>query len=235
MYRMWFKWIVAFFGMCCVSKTSCYVNLANKTVYKGTPSQSSSYGMSMFSADKAVDGQIQKGTDGSSCSFTIGQTEYQTAWWKLPLKLMSNIAYLQIQFRNTLEDRLYGFSVYVFNDSSFEPPSPLGYKVFTYGGHSCPSVMMNVTVNRVTKGIALFNSNDENHQLCKKYEKSFATIELCEVFVMACIDGYYGYPCEQCGHCLHQENALMDFMTQNAAVNAVTVFMENVSKKTEHV
>ncbi|XP_061180591.1 scavenger receptor class F member 1-like [Saccostrea echinata] len=62
---------------------------------------------------------------------------------------------------------------------------------------------MNITVNRVTQGIALYNSkNPPISTICKGYEPSFATIEICEVFVMECKDYKYGPNCVfDCGHC----------------------------------
>lgn len=74
-------------------------NLASLNNYKGQASQSSSY-LNKWDADNAVDGQSDPGHDESSCSFTKGEKEYQSAWWKLALKSMSNVAYLQIFFRS---------------------------------------------------------------------------------------------------------------------------------------
>lgn len=80
-------------------------------------------------------------------------------------------------------DRHTGFSVFVFNDTNIEPPN--GSKVFTHNTATCPQNVMNVTVNRVTTGVAIFNSNNANlKQFCGGYDTLFASIELCEVYVM---------------------------------------------------
>lgn len=77
-----------------------------------------------------------------------------------------------------------GFSVYVFNDTSYTPPSTDGL-IFSHDPATCPNQLMNVTVNRVTKGIALYNSRISPLQTsCTNYNRDYATIEICEVRVM---------------------------------------------------
>ncbi|MES1922952.1 hypothetical protein MHBO_004483, partial [Bonamia ostreae] len=84
--------------------------------------------------------------------------------------------------------RQTGFSVYVFNDTSYTPPSTDGL-VFAHNPATCPNQMMNVTVNRVAKGIALYNSKTFPLQTrCAGYSRQHAVIEICEVRVMGKVD-----------------------------------------------
>ena len=78
-------------------------NLARDTGFKGTPSQSSSYPNNQWGPEKAVDGLLQEGVKEDMCSFTVGDKSkpVTSAWWKLPLNTPANVAYLQIQFRNS--------------------------------------------------------------------------------------------------------------------------------------
>ncbi|XP_062568546.1 multiple epidermal growth factor-like domains protein 10 isoform X2 [Saccostrea cucullata] len=66
---------------------------------------------------------------------------------------------------------------------------------------------MNVTINRVTRGIALFNSRDPMlNTSCEGFEPSFASIEICEVKVMGCGFQQYGENCTSCPlKCMNQE------------------------------
>ncbi|XP_056002724.1 multiple epidermal growth factor-like domains protein 10 isoform X2 [Ostrea edulis] len=185
-----------FFGVLFIFLTEGLDNLASLNNYKGQASQSSSY-LDKWHADNAVDGQSDPGHKESSCSFTKSEEEYQSAWWKLALKSMSNVAYLQIFFRPGTVDRHTGFSVFVFNDTNIKPPN--GSKVFTHNPATCPQNVMNVTVNRVTTGVAIFNSNNASlKQYCRDYKTQFASIELCEVYVMGCPAGQFGSLCDMC-------------------------------------
>ncbi|XP_061180589.1 receptor-type tyrosine-protein phosphatase alpha-like [Saccostrea echinata] len=100
-------------------------------------------------------------------------------------------------------NRHTGFSVFVFNESSFIPPSSSGETVYTNDPSICPMDEMIIKVNKLTQGIALYNSKDPPLDTnCTGYEPTFATIEICEVLVMACVIGHYGIICEEmCGRC----------------------------------
>lgn len=89
----------------------CLENLAQLPAYKGTPSQSSTYHDTIWTADKAVDGHLEVGRDESTCSFTQNMVS-QEAWWKLPLNIYSNVAYLEIQFRRGSK---YSHTISVWN------------------------------------------------------------------------------------------------------------------------
>ncbi|XP_062613938.1 cell death abnormality protein 1-like [Saccostrea cucullata] len=123
--------------------------------------------------------------------------------------IMCNLAYLEIHFRNSTVKRHTGFSVYVFNDSSFIPPSyGAGLKIFTQNSSNCPSQVMNVKIDGEAKGVALVVSKDPPlNTTCVGYEPDFASIEICEVLVLGCQAGHFGKYCEFCdskcagGHC----------------------------------
>ena len=82
-------------------------------------------------------------------------------------------------------NRYVGFSVYAFNESHFLPPSnDSGYTVFSHDTTTCPHRVMNITVNRLTKGIALYIAKEPPvNTSCPGYV-TFATIEVCEVQVL---------------------------------------------------
>ncbi|XP_062577545.1 multiple epidermal growth factor-like domains protein 10 [Saccostrea cucullata] len=96
-------------------------------------------------------------------------------------------------------NRHIGFSVWTFNESTYIPQATGGYNVYTQDPSVCVEQVMNATVNRVTKGIAIFNSKDPPlNTRCEGYEPSFATIEICEVKVMGCDFQQYGENCKSC-------------------------------------
>ncbi|XP_056003716.1 laminin subunit gamma-1-like [Ostrea edulis] len=180
-----------------ILKTEGLVNLAQLTPYRGTPSQSSTYPGNPWTADKAVDGHLEVNRDETTCSFTQNY-RFNEAWWKFPLLIDSNVAYLEIQFRQGSVHSQTGFSVYVFNDTSYTPPSIDGL-LFSHDPATCPNQLMNVTVNRVTRGIALYNSRKSPLQTsCTNYNRDHATIEICEVRVMGCQAKHYGPNCTFC-------------------------------------
>ncbi|XP_062573874.1 integrin beta-like protein B [Saccostrea cucullata] len=58
---------------------------------------------------------------------------------------------------------------------------------------------MNVTINKETQGIALYNSKYKPViTTCPGYESSFATIEICEIKVMGCQSKQFGKICTLC-------------------------------------
>ncbi|XP_062577544.1 uncharacterized protein LOC134239388 [Saccostrea cucullata] len=181
-------------------------NLAQNPVYMGAASQSLVHKNNWAAADKAVDGHTLEEDGKDYCSFTRSNKS-KTAWWKLPLLQKSNVAYLLLFLRQTTINRHTGFSVFVFNEPSYIPPFTGGYRVFQQDPSSCPNHVMNVTVNRVIKGIALYNSKTPPLVTgCAGYEPSYATIEICEVMVMGCHFQHYGDNCAPCSEkCLNQE------------------------------
>ncbi|XP_056003701.1 multiple epidermal growth factor-like domains protein 10 [Ostrea edulis] len=187
------------------------------TEYGGQASQSSTYPDHPWTADKAVDGYLQHDNNESTCSFTKDFTS-PTAWWKFSLRKTANVAYLEIYFRNRSADRHVGFSVFVFDDLGFMPTSSSPNKVFTQGSSPCPTPVLNVTVNKAARGIALFNTkNPPVETNCEGYEqdKRFSTIETCEVnytyvikqcfnicyWLTGCPYAHFGENCSPCGLC----------------------------------
>ncbi|XP_062578110.1 multiple epidermal growth factor-like domains protein 10 [Saccostrea cucullata] len=137
---------------------------------------------------------------------TIGglQTKQLMDSFKEQMRILAVLLKAIMGFNQHAVDRHAGFSVYVFNETSYVPPSSGGYKVFTLPSNTCPNQTMTVQVNRVTMGVALFNSNQPNlKRRCPNYEESFASIEICEVHVMVCKEGFYGGDCEEaCEKCM---------------------------------
>ncbi|XP_062619828.1 uncharacterized protein LOC134281365 [Saccostrea cucullata] len=190
-------WVVILFSVA----TKGLENLSQLDTFRGIASQSSSYySTSRYNADKAVDGILEDAGGEETCSITVGNHGEEEAWWKLPFKQMSNVAYLEIYFRSSTVNRHVGFSVFVFNNSAYIPPSnPSQHKVFTHNPSKCLERVTNVTINKVTQGIALYNPKEPTSRtVCRGFEPNFATIEVCEVNVMGCPSKHYGDNCTLC-------------------------------------
>ncbi|XP_078329746.1 uncharacterized protein LOC111117117 isoform X2 [Crassostrea virginica] len=185
-------------GYLLIRETNTLENLALNPDFKGIPTQSTSY-IDDYHAENAVNGKFYEEGDKSACSFTVANLPRWRAWWKLPLKKLSNVAYLQIYFRESTVNRHVGFSVYVFNESHFVPPSTgSGYTVFSHNTTTCPHRVMNITVNRLTKGIALYNAKDSPvNASCPGYT-TFTTFEVCEVQVLGCCNKDFQDVCQPC-------------------------------------
>ncbi|XP_062578091.1 platelet endothelial aggregation receptor 1-like [Saccostrea cucullata] len=202
-----------------VVATECFENLSQLPKYSGVPTQSVSYRYpAVYTADKAVDGYLQQDLGEDTCSITFANSHIHTAWWKFPLKRLANVAYLTIFFRNSTVNRHTGFSVYVFNDSSFTPPYGFGERVYSHDPSTCPQVQMNITVNKVTQGCPL-QHHGMNCRICSPRcrdrhcdmlngsctngcSNAFMTPKHC-----ACVSGRYGTICEEvCGKCLKGTN-----------------------------
>ncbi|XP_056008498.1 uncharacterized protein LOC130051159 [Ostrea edulis] len=197
-------------GVLFLVPAQCFVNLARTEKFRGTPSQSTTYTSPAIHGqpDHAVDGLLELDDGGAStCSFTLGGVDHQTAWWKMTMKVFVNVAYLQIHFRKFTNNRQLGFSVYAFNDTGFEPPyTGRGLRVYAHDA-TCLPMIYNVTLNTVTKGIALYNSRiNELLTNCFGYEPSFATLETCEILIMGCAERHYGENCTPCdSKCLDRQ------------------------------
>ncbi|XP_061180603.1 uncharacterized protein LOC133189217 [Saccostrea echinata] len=161
-------------------------NLSLLPEYKGQASMYPEYSGYNAPAGNAVDGYLEKDHGLSTCSITWANPSVKKAWWKFPLKTMANVAYLEVYFRYSTLNRHVGFSVFVFNDSSYIPPSNASqHKVFAHNISTCPERVTNVTINEEIQGIAIYNSKDPPvSTACSGYESTFATIELCEIKLM---------------------------------------------------
>ncbi|XP_078329749.1 uncharacterized protein LOC144624208 isoform X2 [Crassostrea virginica] len=186
-------------GCLTILQNNSLENLAQIQEFHGIPTQSASYGDDLFKATNAVDGKFEEDGEKTSCSFTVGGKQNTRAWWKLPLTKLCFVEYLLIYFRSGTVNRHVGFSVYVFNDSSFVPPSNgSGYTVFSQNTTICPHRVMNITVNSLTRGIALYNDKEPPvNTSCPGYV-TFATIEVCEVQVFGCCNKEYKDVCQPC-------------------------------------
>ncbi|XP_062613941.1 uncharacterized protein LOC134275696, partial [Saccostrea cucullata] len=193
-----FAYLILFWNNVYVSKG--WENLSLLPQYKGQASLEPYFSGYNAPPGGAVDGYLQEECGQGTCSITWANSKIKEAWWKFPLKSMANVAYLEIYFRKSTINRHVGFSVFVFNNSSYTPPlKPSEHKVFTHNIATCPNPVMNVTVNRETGGIALYNSkNPPVSTACSGYEPTFATIEICEVKVMGCPSQHYGESCVPC-------------------------------------
>ncbi|XP_062603365.1 delta-like protein D [Saccostrea cucullata] len=197
-----------FFAVLFVVPAECFENLSLLSEYAGQPVQSESYRYpAIYTADKAVDGFLQRDVGEDTCSITLANTHILSAWWKHSLKRMANVAFLKIFFRNSTVNRHTGFSVFVFNDSSFIPPSNSGEIVYNNDPSVCPTEEMMIKVNKVTQGLALYNSKDSPLDTnCTGYEPTFATIEICEVLVIGCPLQHYGGKCTPCYQRCHDKH-----------------------------
>ncbi|XP_078330715.1 uncharacterized protein LOC111112824 [Crassostrea virginica] len=192
--------LVVCVGCIIILQTKSLENLARIQEFTEIPTQSSSYGHNLFDATNAIDGKFEEEEgEATACSFTIAGKLNTRAWWKLPLTQICHVEYLLIYFRSSTVHRQVGFSVYVFNESNFVPPSTgSGYTVFSHNTTTCPHKVMNITVNRLTKGIALYNAKESPlNTSCPGYD-TFATIEVCEVQVIGCCNKDFQDDCRPC-------------------------------------
>nr|XP_022311912.1 multiple epidermal growth factor-like domains protein 6 isoform X2 [Crassostrea virginica] len=191
--------LVVCVGCIIILQTKSLENLAEIQEFHEFPTQSSSYDKNLYEAKNAINGKFEEEGEANACSFTIGGEQNTRAWWKLPLTQLCHVEYLLIYFRSSTVNRHVGFSVYVFNESNFVPPSSgSGYTVFSQDTTTCPHRVMNITVNRLTKGIALYNAKEPPvNSSCSGYV-TFATIDVCEVQVLGCCNKEFKDICKPC-------------------------------------
>ncbi|XP_062587034.1 protein draper-like [Saccostrea cucullata] len=169
-----------------VSKTLCFVNLAHTPGkhLQGNASWNVIAHQDDWEADKAVDGNTNQ-TYQPTCAIAQYANGYKSVWWKVWLQRIFNVAYLELYFRFGIADRLTGFSIYVYNDISFVPPSGnKGTFVYHHDPMSgCPRSLQSITVNKVAQGVAFFNDRPDGY-LSNCGDLTRTSIEICEVRVM---------------------------------------------------
>lgn len=83
-------------------------------------------------------------------------------------------------------NRLAGFSIYAFNEETFNPASPdpqsLVYHHDPMSG--CPAPMLNITVNRLARQIVFTNQRQEGYQSACSRNEIYTNVEICEIKVM---------------------------------------------------
>ncbi|XP_062578849.1 scavenger receptor class F member 1-like [Saccostrea cucullata] len=180
--------------------TKGWDNLSLLPQYKGQPSMKPYYRGYNAPPGGPVDGYLEEERGQSTCSITWTNPSIKEAWWKFPLKSIANVAYLEIYFRSSTPNRHVGFSVFIFNNSSYIPPvNPSQHKVFSHNISTCIEHVTNVPINKETQGIALYNTRDPLvNTTCEGFDPRFATIEICEVKVMGCPSQHFGENCTLC-------------------------------------
>lgn len=83
-------------------------------------------------------------------------------------------------------NRLAGFSIYAFNEETFNPASPdpqsLVYHHDPKSG--CPAPILNITVNRLARQIVFTNQRPEGYQSTCSRNEIYTNMELCEIKIM---------------------------------------------------
>ncbi|XP_056003723.1 multiple epidermal growth factor-like domains protein 10 [Ostrea edulis] len=172
-----------------VSRTTCFVNLAHTTAQtlQGNAAMNKSPFKSEWNAQRAVDGSTDQLYSDNSCAITSLYSE--PLWWKVWLTRKFNIAYLEIYLRADTYKRSTGFHIYTYDDESFTPPYGVtGSLVYHHNPMSdCPDPIMNITVNRVARGVAFYNERPLGFSTsCPGVDASKTSLDICEVKVMGC-------------------------------------------------
>ncbi|XP_052694629.1 laminin subunit beta-1-like [Crassostrea angulata] len=182
-----------------VTGTSCFINLVFEQGLKGNAAMGADPDRLAWYANKAIDGNPSQDYKSNSCAITDVEGNRNTSiWWKVWLQKQFNVAYLEIYFRSDKYARSAGFSVYTYARQDFNPlqdPSHLVYHQDPKSG--CPTSVMNVTVNNVTRGIAFVNTRPPEYtSICPNDTILYTGIEICEVKVMGCDSIRYSPSCE---------------------------------------
>ncbi|CAC5398797.1 PTPRK [Mytilus coruscus] len=179
---MYFKVIITV-QIVCFSQSIAFPNLA----VNGTATQSGSYKDAkgiVYDASKALDGNIDQSWNGGSCSHTA--VEQSSAWWRLDLGSSAYIYKIIIYYRNSKNDRLNGYYLYIANSSSRTHPIS-GHLCYHHPLHSSiPDTIQDKVCNMSGRYVEFYNKRDEPE----------AFVELCEVKVFGCFVGQYGSQCE---------------------------------------
>ena len=92
----------------------------------------------------------------------------------------------QLILISTAFQRATGFSIYSFDSETFHPFRDPKHLVFHHDPMSgCPSSIMNITVNNITRGIVFINERPPGYNsTCIGDDIGRTGIELCEIKVM---------------------------------------------------
>ncbi|XP_022308377.2 uncharacterized protein LOC111114376 [Crassostrea virginica] len=142
-----------------------------------------------WSANRAVDGNINQDYTSGSCAITnIDVNRNTSIWWKVWLERPFNIAYLEIYFEKNNYKKATGFSIFTFDTENLDPvrdPKRLVYQHDPMSG--CPPTIQNITVNKVTQGIMFTNERPPGYTSnCSGDNTMYTGIELCEIKAMGC-------------------------------------------------
>ncbi|XP_069128376.1 uncharacterized protein [Argopecten irradians] len=154
----------------------------------GTAQQSSNYDSTRWLAKQAVDGCVQTTIQSGCCSSTQAAGQ-KTAWWRVDLGTLISINAITTYYRDTFQQRLAGYQLYISNTTSSPQHGVLCYHdtsstrdaVQLNVTHQCPSVGRYVTVY-----------NSRNTPTRYDWYDTYAVLELCEVQVWGCRVGTYG-------------------------------------------
>ncbi|XP_061180534.1 multiple epidermal growth factor-like domains protein 10 [Saccostrea echinata] len=153
---------------------------------------------SSWTADKAVDGNTNQTYLPTCAIAAFNINVYKSVWWKVWLTRKFNIAYLEIYLRSGTTSRATGFSLYTYEDVSYNPPfGDTGSLVYRHDPMSgCPVSIYNITVNKLAQGIAFFNERPDGFtSSCLSVDILKTTIDICEVRVMGCDQNRYHFGC----------------------------------------
>ncbi|XP_062608945.1 cell death abnormality protein 1-like, partial [Saccostrea cucullata] len=197
---MWLEVILLNFLINIFPEIAGFVNLAHTPVQnlQGTASWNVEAHTSTWSADKVVDGDTRQDHLPTCAIAAYGTNTYTSVWWKVWLDRKFNIAYVEIYLRTITTNRATGFSIYTYEDTSFEPPSGVtGTLIFKHDPMSgCPGDVQKINVNKISQGVAFFNERPDGFtSICSGTSLTKTSIEICEVKVMGCDQNRYGDGC----------------------------------------
>ncbi|XP_062613945.1 receptor-type tyrosine-protein phosphatase alpha-like isoform X2 [Saccostrea cucullata] len=199
---MWLEVILLNFLISIFPEISGFVNLAHTPGQKlqGTASWNVDAHPSAGGADKVVDGDTRQGYLPTCAIADYGAYTYKSVWWKVWLDRKFNIAYLEVYLRSGTTMRATGFSLYTYDEVSYEPPNGnSGSLIFKHDPMSeCPKSFWNITVNTLAQGIAFYNERPRGFRTsCTTTDVTKTSIEICEVRVMGCDQNRYDFGCRK--------------------------------------
>ncbi|XP_056003724.1 uncharacterized protein LOC125660814 [Ostrea edulis] len=112
---------------------------------------------------------------------------YGSIWWKVWLQKIVNIAELKIYFQPATIYRSTGFSIYVYDNESYIPPSDVsGRLVYQHDPTTgCPPSRMTIVVNRTAQGIAYYNTRQRAiNSPCIDKSPDIKVVVICEVVML---------------------------------------------------
>ncbi|XP_078327414.1 uncharacterized protein LOC144623109 isoform X2 [Crassostrea virginica] len=190
---------------CFMIFTACTYNVAlNKPAYQVNPYISYTLSSDTFDASNAVDG-LKTDLNGLHGQCTLSDINKTSAIWWVNLTKIFNIHDIKIYYRtdnvawdsnNGNTDRFLGFSLYVSNTTE-RSKGKLCFKDTSFTRGTIPPVF---TVKCPVQGqyVIYYNERLPGVVYPSGYS-NYAYLDLCEVEVYACPDGFHGEQClNQC-------------------------------------
>ncbi|XP_060072634.1 multiple epidermal growth factor-like domains protein 11, partial [Ylistrum balloti] len=161
-----------------------------------TTSQSSNHAMT-FTSEKAVDGCINQNFGNKCCIHTQANPSLLEAWWQINLGGPVVIELVKIYRNDVVKERssrFGGFQIYLSNTTDWRN----GDNCHRDTTSTWQSMDLAPSIQSCT-GNTIYLTIYVDRRANKPYSwySGYAILELCEVEIYACVDGYHGNKCDQ--------------------------------------